>query len=185
MNKRSLLCAMLLGALPAAALAAPTVTFEGEVTDQTCKVMINGQTNSVVLLPTVSMSEFGGSLANGQTAGLTPFTVSLTGCTAPTDAAVDIKTVFLGYDVDAATGVLGNRATANAAKGFGIQLTEKSDDKDSGIVLSGMTPVAGLTLPKDATETEHQFGAQYFVIEASGAQAGKITAVAEYTLSYF
>lgn len=185
MNKRALLCALILGALPAAALAAPTVTFEGEVTDQTCKVLINGQTNAVVLLPTVSMKDFGEPLANAQTAGLTPFTVSLTGCTAPTDAAMNISTVFMGYDVDAASGVMGNRAMANAAKGFGIQLTEKSDDKDTGIKLSGITPVAGLTLAVGETEAQHQFGAQYYVLDASQAAAGKITAVAEYTLSYF
>ena len=33
--------------------AAPTVTFQGEVTDQTCQASINGGTNGVVLLPTV------------------------------------------------------------------------------------------------------------------------------------
>lgn len=177
--------AIALGALPAAALAAPTITFEGEVTDQTCKVMINGQSNAVVLLPTVSMGDFGGALANGQTAGLTPFTVSLTGCTAPTDVAVNINTVFMGYDVDPTTGVLGNRAATNAALGFGIQLTGKPDDKDSGINLSGPTAVPGLTLDVGANNAEQQFGAQYYVVDAGTAKAGKITAVAEYTISYF
>ena len=37
-------------ALPIAATAAPTVTFQGEVTDQTCKATINGQTDSTVSL---------------------------------------------------------------------------------------------------------------------------------------
>lgn len=49
-KKAALLAAI---ALPFSTMAAPTVTFQGEVTDQTCSVNINGQTNSVVLLPTV------------------------------------------------------------------------------------------------------------------------------------
>lgn len=91
------------GMLPCAAFATPTVTFQGEVTDQTCSVSINGQTSSVVMLPTVATTDFGPTLANGQTAGLTPFTVSISDCTAPaTD--INIATKFLGYDVDTGSG---------------------------------------------------------------------------------
>ncbi len=171
------------GVLPCAAFAAPTVTFQGEVTDQTCSVNINGQTNSVVMLPTVSTSDFGTKLANGQKAGLTPFTVSISGCTAPA-ADLNIKTKFLGYDVDASSGVLGNRATADAAVGYGIQLTASSDGTNP-VVLSGATSVDGLVLKASETSASHDFGAQYYVVDATSAQPGKITAVAEYTLSYF
>ncbi|MDP0573572.1 type 1 fimbrial protein, partial [Klebsiella pneumoniae] len=45
------------GMLPCAAFATPTVTFQGEVTDQTCSVSINGQTSSVVMLPTVATTD--------------------------------------------------------------------------------------------------------------------------------
>lgn len=55
-KKAALLAAI---ALPFSTMAAPTVTFQGEVTDQTCSVNINGQTNSVVLMPTVAMADFG------------------------------------------------------------------------------------------------------------------------------
>lgn len=60
-KKAALLAAI---ALPFSTMAAPTVTFQGEVTDQTCSVNINGQTNSVVLLPTVAMADFGATLAD-------------------------------------------------------------------------------------------------------------------------
>lgn len=68
---KTMLTVLTFSALSAFA-ATPTVTFRGEVTSQTCSVSINGNTNSVVLLPTVSTADFGGTLANGQTAGLTP-----------------------------------------------------------------------------------------------------------------
>lgn len=172
-----------LGMLPCAAFATPTVTFEGEVTDQTCSVSINGQTSGVVMLPTVATTDFGGTLATGQTAGLTPFTVSVTGCTAPT-TDLNIATKFLGYDVDATSGVLGNRATSDAAVGFGIQLTASSDGTNP-VLLSGPTSVNGLVLKATKTEASYEFGARYYVINSTGATPGKITSVAEYTLSYF
>ena len=173
----------MLAALPCAALATPTVTFQGEVTDQTCKVEINGQSNSVVMLPTVSTKDFGETLTKGQIAGVTPFTVSVADCTAPA-ADLNIKTVFMGYEVDSATGVLGNRATENKAEGYGIQLSQTADGSKP-IKLNGPTPVEGLVLAKDATGASIDFSAQYYVIDAATAKAGKITAVAEYTLSYF
>ncbi|CAK9885715.1 MAG: Major fimbrial subunit SMF-1 [Candidatus Erwinia impunctatus] len=170
--------------LPAAAFAAPTVTFQGEVSSQTCSVAINGSTNSVVMLPTVATTAFGSTLSNGQTAGLTPFTVTVSGCTAPSTAAQSISTQFLGYNVDSTTGVLGNRLTStNAAAGFGIQLTT-SGTGGTPVVLNGPTTVAGLTLGVGQTSASFDFGARYYVLSSADAKPGKITAVAEYTLSY-
>ncbi|RAU50189.1 type 1 fimbrial protein [Pseudocitrobacter sp. RIT415] len=175
---------MVAAALPLSAFAAPTVTFQGEVTDQTCSVNVNGQTNSVVLLPTVAMADFGATLADGQSAGQTPFTVSVTNCQAPTGSDLAINTTFLGYDVDATTGVMGNRDTSSdAAKGFGIQLMDASTSGNP-VTLSGATSVPGLTLKVGETEASYDFGARYFIMDSTNATAGKITAVAEYTLSY-
>lgn len=165
--------------------AMPTVTFQGEVTSQTCSVTINEETNAVVLLPTVSASDFGATPAEGQTAGLTPFTVTVTGCTAPAAGSgpLPIKTRFRGLDVGD-SGVLGNRATTDAAVGYGIQLTT-TDAGTTPVVLSGITDVPGLSLPEGDTSTSHTFGARYYVIDAASVSPGAITAVAEYTLSYF
>lgn len=178
LNKLALITA--LTALPYSVLAAPTVTFEGEVTSQTCTVDINGQTNSVVLLPTVSLTDFGETLAEGQTAGQTPFTISIAGCQAPT-TDTNITTKFLGYNVENPSGVLGNSSTdANAATGFGIQLLSSTD---SPVTLNGVTDVSGLVLKTGATSASADFGARYYSLGTVGT-AGKITAVAEYTLSY-
>ena len=162
---------------PIAAMAAPTVTFQGEVTDQTCKATINGQTDSTVLLPTVPTTELN---AAGATTGLTPFSISVEDCSVDT-ADVVIGTKFLGHNVTAG-GNLGNVATNNPAQNVSIQLTEKADGS-APVTLNGITKVDGLVLKQGDTSATHQFGAQY-ISEAGSATAGAVTAVAEYTLSY-
>ncbi len=65
-----------------------TITFQGEVTAQTCSVTVNGlEANPVVLLPTVSSSDLD---ASGQTKGKTTFTLGVSGCTSGSDD-LDIK----------------------------------------------------------------------------------------------
>lgn len=162
------------------AKAVNTVTFQGEVASQTCDVSINGNTNSIVMLPTVKLADLTGSA--GKTAGLTPFTVSVSNCTASTTGDTAIKTKFLGHNVDSATGVLGNLASTNAATGVGIQLTQKSDGT-TPVTLNGPTAVAGLVLKQGETSASYDFAAQYYALTAAPA-AGAVTAVAEYTLSY-
>lgn len=161
---------------PIATFAAPTVTFQGEVTSQTCKSSINGQTNSTVLLPTVPTSELA---AAGNTTGITPFTIEVSDCQVDT-ADVDITTKFLGHNVTS-TGNLGNIATADPAENVSIQLTTDAAGK-TPVVLNGVTAVPGLTLTAGETSASHQFGAQYYAEDA--VTAGAVTAVTEYTLSY-
>ncbi|WP_198670200.1 fimbrial protein [Dyella sp. C9] len=160
--------------VPAFALAAPTVTFQGEVTDQTCQATINGDTNSVVLLPTVSAASL---LAAGATAGLTPFTIQVTGCTMGADDLA-IGTEFLGHNVTNG----GNLGNTGSAKNVDIQLTTSASGGNP-VSLNGPTTVPGLVLQAGATSAAYQFGAQY-ISEAGGGEAGSVQAVAEYTLSY-
>lgn len=176
---------LLVTASAAVNAANPTITFNGEVTNQTCTVDVNGQTNSVVMLPTVAMTDFGATLTTAQTAGQTTFTVTVSGCTAPPTTAESISVKLLGYDVDAGTGVLGNRATgADAANGFGIQITGDSAGTNP-IQLDGPTTLPGFSLAVGQSSATHDYGARYYVLDAATASAGKITAVAEYALSYF
>lgn len=182
MNTRLKKIALVLAiaALPGAALAAPTITFQGEVSDQTCKVSVNGDTNSVVLLETVNLADF---TANGAVGGETTFTVSVSDCERPS-VNTPINVNFLGYDVDQNSGVMGNRAAeATAAKGFGIQLLDASGG--GAVMLDGVTSVAGLELASGDDTASHDFAAQYYLIDSTIATAGAVTSVAEYTLSYF
>jgi len=182
LNKLATLTALMV--LPLSAMAAPTVTFEGEVTSQTCSVSINGQTNSIVMLPTVAIKDFGEPLAAAKTAGFTPFTISITDCQKP-EADANITTKFLGYNVDSDSGVLGNTRTGDgAANGFGIQLMKDSQNSDSSKVnLKGVTSVPGLVLKAGETSASYDFGVRYYSLSDKGTP-GKITAVAEYTVSY-
>lgn len=171
--------------LPLPLFAAPTVTFQGEISGQTCDVLINGRTDSVVLLPTVYLTDFsppGTPLTQGQFYGQTPFTVSISGCQS-TSSVTNINTNFLGYNVDP-TGVLGNSYSGgDAATGFGIQLMDAGSG-GTEIRLSGVTSVPGLSLPANQTEASYDYGARYYVLNSTTAAAGKITAIAEYSLSY-
>lgn len=163
--------------LPALANAAPTITFEGEVSAQTCEAEVNGQENATVLLPTVPES----SLASaGAKAGLTPFTIAVKGCaTAGVDTQIGTK--FLGHSVTAG-GNLGNVAVTSPAGNVAIQLTSDAAGT-TPVILNGVTTVAGLELKASETTANHQFGAQY-IAEGGAATAGAVTAVVEYTLSY-
>ncbi|WP_456049174.1 fimbrial protein [Acinetobacter stercoris] len=164
--------------IPVSSFATPQVTFQGEVTTQTCQASINGESNGTVLLPTVSADQLATA---GATTGLTPFTISVSGCTAnPTDD-LKISTKFLGHNTTQ-SGNLGNLAANDiAAKNVSIQLTTDSSGSVP-VQLNGVTSVEGLVLNKGETTASHQFAARYFAEDA--VTAGAVTAVAEYTLSY-
>lgn len=170
-------------ALPCSALAASTVTFQGEVTDETCNININGDTNSIVLLPTVKASDLATS---GAKTGITPFTITLSDCGGGVSGVTSAKTVttnFLGHSVIDPTGILGNTETDTGANFVGIQLLETDDANGTAINLSGVTAAAStISLAAGATSGSHTFGAQYY---ATGtATSGKVSAMAEYTVSY-
>lgn len=162
---------------PAIAIAAPTVTFQGEVSTQTCQAQVNGLDNAIVLLPTVPQT----SLATaGATTGLTPFTISVKDC-ATSGADTQIKTKFLGHSVTTG-GNLGNVATTSPATNVSIQLTSDATGT-TPIVLNGVTSVNGLVLKAGETTANYQYAAQY-IAEGGAATAGAVTGVVEYTLSY-
>jgi len=177
--KKTSLCLALAGSLSSGvALAANTITFEGEVTDQTCKVQINGQSDPVVLLPTVPTTEL---QAPGSTTGLTPFTLTLTHCTAPqSDTPLSVK--FLARGVTSA-GNLRNLANDHAAEHVSIQLTEDDSGSNPIHLTSGPVKVDGLVLKAGQTDVSHTYAARYITSDGN-ATAGAVQAVVEYVISY-
>lgn len=102
--------AIILGSAAAHA-ADGTITITGQITDRTCTVD-NKSKDLAVVLPTVSAA----SLAAGQTAGRTPFTINLTGC-----SEGKVATYFEpGTSVDFNSGRLNN--VSGDAKNVQIQL---------------------------------------------------------------
>lgn len=168
--------ALVMLASPGIVMATPTVTFQGEVTQQTCAVDIAGATAGTVLLPTVTSTEL--SAINSK-AGLTPFTISVSNCAISGDK-LDLKTKFLGHNVTAA-GNLGNKA-ADGATNVALQLT-KAADGVAPIKLIGVTSVDITPVPAGQEGVEHTFGVQY-ISESGNAGAGAVEGVAEYTISY-
>lgn len=176
------LVAILATSYSASAAATQTVTFEGEVSSITCKVSINGDTDAVVLLPTVPASNLA---KEGSTDGATPFTISITDC--GNTAAATVGVVFLGYDVATATdvGVLGNtlEAGSGVATNVGIQILD-----DTGVAINIQPGVLSsssntVSVPAATQSAEVQYNAQYYALGA--ATAGKIKALADYSLTYF
>lgn len=158
--------------------AAPQITFVGEVTDQTCSVQINGQTDAVtVVLPPAQASDLA---TPGSTTGLTPFTLSLTGCSAK---STDIQTYtkFMGQSVTTA-GNLANQAATAPASRVQFQLLNKAVG-GTPVVLSGLTSTDGPTLAANSTSASHDFGVQY-ISEEGGATTGAVQSIAEYYISY-
>ncbi|NAW70377.1 type 1 fimbrial protein [Vibrio sp. V26_P1S5P106] len=155
------------------AFANNTITFNGEVTDQTCSVTVNGNdANPVVLLESVSAATLKEA---GATAGQKTFSIGVTGCTAPT-TDVQVSTVFVG-NVVTADGNLGNTGDA---KNVALQLL---DNSMSPVDLTSMASLSGLTLEAGATSAVTDFGVQY-ISEAGGATPGSVRASLQYAVSY-
>ncbi|CNF32235.1 type 1 fimbrial protein [Yersinia mollaretii] len=175
MNKITLAMALFAASTTASMAASNnTITFQGEVTGQTCSVTVNGlEANPMVLLPTVSSTDLD---ASGKTAGKTTFTLGVSGCTA--DAAdVDIKTVFVGNQVSAS----GNLKNTGTAANVELQLL-KDATTTTGIDLNSGLAQDGIVLLAGNTSAEHDFAVQYF---ATGQTApGTVVASVQYAVSY-
>ncbi|HEY3589472.1 MAG TPA: fimbrial protein [Buttiauxella sp.] len=155
--------------------SANTITFKGEVTEQTCSVSVNGSSaRPVVLLPTVSKSELATAT---DTAGLTTFTLGVSGCTVDS-TDLQIKTLFIGTNVTS-NGNLGNSGTAT-----NVELQLLTDATGTSVInLSNPTAIAGMTVLAGETTAEHDYAVQYYTPTGS-AGAGTVVGVVQYAISY-
>lgn len=161
-------------ALSSAAMANNTIKFQGEVADQTCSVNINGNASApLILLPTVPTSALD---TVGKKAGLTPFTVNLTGCTA-SGTATAIKTVFVGNNLTAG----GHMGNTGSATGVTLQLVDPLIPA-TPLDLTGQTGAPGLSLAANATTASHDFAVEYYA--ESPAVPGSVLGSVQYSISY-
>lgn len=167
---------LVLGALFGANVQANnTITFIGEVSDQTCEVTINGNaSNPTVLLPTVSKADLASA---GSTAGETPFTIAVSGCTVNATQASPISTVFVGNNLTNA-GNLGNTGTAT-----NVALQILDGVGGAGVDLTGSAAVAGLNVAAGETTASYDFAVQY-ISETGNATSGSVTSSVQYAVSY-
>ncbi|MDQ1215037.1 fimbrial protein [Pantoea anthophila] len=184
MKKLAFLTASVVSALfvsQAFAASDNTITFQGEVTAETCSVTINGNSaNPLVLLPSVSASDL---LKSGDVKGATTFEIGVSGCTGKTDdvSTTTISTVFSGNSVSTA-GNLTNVAATNGAKNVEIQILQPDGKTWIDFNKGTFKATGDLSLKGKATSASSIYTAQYFATDA--ASAGAVEATLQYAVSY-
>lgn len=149
-----------------------TVTINGKVTDQTCKVSANSK-DITVTLPTVGV----GSLATaGTTAGRTPFTINLENC-----KAGQVSAFFeTGGNVDAASGRLNNTGNASNVQ---VQLLSDSSVVIPVLANAAQAPVTTkATVANDDGSAALNYYAEYYATGKAGA--GDVATSVKYTINY-
>lgn len=181
MKKLAFLSASLMSVLFASqayAVSNNTITFQGEVTSETCSVTVNGNTaKPTVLLPSVNVSALD---ASGKVAGQTTFDIRVTGCTGSETTSTVISTVFTGNNVSE-KGNLSNLAATDAADNVEIQIL---DTKGTEINFNdgAFTGAGDLTLAAGKKDASATYTAQYYATDV--ATAGAVEATMQYAVSY-
>lgn len=103
-----------------------TITFNGELTDTTCEVDINGQgSDATVVLPTVGVNQL---TASGDTTGRTSFNMNISDCVIGTEGGHSKVSAFFqpGNTVDLSTGRLKN--VGGSATNVDLRLLDASNN---------------------------------------------------------
>jgi len=171
-----LLAATVLAAAPALSMAAGTITFKGNVTNQTCTVSVDNQPSPQVDLPEVSVNQL---TAAGMTAGLKEFEVTVSGCTGHT-TALNISTVFSGDAIQ--NGALKNQLT-DGAQNVALQLLRDNTQSQTSVIdLNGTTSIPGLIVEAGQPSGSKIFAVRYLATGA--ATAGAVQSVVNYDITY-
>lgn len=188
MNKTLLFAALIAGfgitaLAPQIAHAADgTITFSGKVLSSTCSVgTVTGGSvtsgNVAVTLPDVQSTAF---TAQGSHAGLTPFSLNLTGCPT-TPSGVSVGATFSGASIDPSTGAIKNTSGASFSNAE-VQMTDSSGTAINLNSQPAFGPVTASISPSGTASLSYQ--AQYFQPTATAITAGTVTAAVSYTLTY-
>ncbi|MDO1528967.1 fimbrial protein [Fulvimonas sp. R45] len=162
--------------VPQAARAADgTVTFNGKVLSSTCTVSNATGGNVAVTLPDVPVSNF---TAQGSTAGLTPFSLNLTGCPT-TPSGVVVGAAFSGASIDGTTGAIKN-ATGAGNSNVEVQMTNAGG---TAVNLNTNPNPVNATISAGGTATL-SYQAQYYQPTSTAVTAGTVAASVTYTLTY-
>lgn len=158
------------------------VKFEGEVVDQTCKVVVGTALSNnyqTVTLPKVAETAL---VTKGDKAGTTPFSINLEGCKA-NSATQMVKAQFVlspNVDVDNEY-TLKNTAAATPAANVNLQLANIDASQVIAIGNPAGDNVKATDLNGQTTGTL-RYNVQYY---ATGtATAGKVASEVEYNIVY-
>jgi len=171
----ALLMACALGANMAHAEKTAEITFTGIVTDQTCKITINGDDDGDVtlILPVAKTDDLSGQ---DKTFGRTEFELKLHGCK-ETKHAKNVKVKFTNGN-PVGNGYLKNieQDGANVA----VQLLDAGSN-DAAINVTNWT--SEWSLPGEGKEHTHTFAAQYISLEDT-IKPGKVKSVVTVDMEY-
>ncbi|MGS0895686.1 fimbrial protein [Burkholderia stagnalis] len=167
-----------LAAASAAHAADGTITFTGNIISSTCKVSNGAGGNVAVTLPKVGTNTLA---AVGSTAGRTPFSVTLEGCTTGGENPTKVGVVFeSGSNVNQSTGRLTLDGGEDSASNVEISVL---NDKQSPIKLGAMGEQGGqmIDIAADGKATLNYFAEYYATGVATGGQANSKV---QYSLTY-
>ena len=177
MNKLTTSLMLVSTMLVAGTSQAAQVNFSGEVTSQTCKFEgLSGGDFHNVAMGSVSQ----GLLQTvGQTAGATPFSLSLSGCTTNDD--IDIKWGAANADQQNA-GTLKNTESTGAAQNVNIQLLKVKLGGNEAIDLNNQNDSGKQHVTNGAQTYTFNYIAQFYATGAS--KAGSVKSNATIDIAY-
>lgn len=161
------------------AWAANTINFSGEVTDQTCSAVVDGNTDPTVVLQSVPVSALNGTV--GKTAGETSFTLRLTGCVVPTSTSEHFTAVFQATNPTSA-GNLTNTASGGAS-GVALQMLAAPGGTKLDLAGNAAVEAGDIVLASGQSSASHDYAVQY-VAEAATVTPGPVLGSVTYTLRY-
>ncbi|MGS5368606.1 fimbrial protein [Escherichia coli] len=178
MRKIQFIIGMLAVASSSATLAYDgTINFTGKVVAQTCSVS-SGSKNLTVTLPTVSEASLA---AATNTAGLTPFTIELTGC--DTSAASGAQNVKAYFEPNATTDYDTGNLNIAASGAGNVQIQLLNADGVTPIKLGQDVAGQDVTAVQiDNAAMKLRYNAQYYA--TATATAGDVSATVNYTIAY-
>jgi major type 1 subunit fimbrin (pilin) len=164
----------------AATTSSGTITIKGQVVSSTCNVAVNGSQNPTITLPTYDTN----TLLSGVSAGWTPVTMSLTGCTAVT-GQTQVFPYFTGTSIDTASGYLKN---ATGAGNSNVEVAFSTTQSISGALQlqngSGAQGAGTATLPTTGTNAPSFTYYAGYIAFGANATAGAVNTNVQYALNY-
>lgn len=180
--KHLLLAGVAAGAANMAMATTGTITFNGQVVADSCKVTVDGTTGTVVTLPTVKTSDLS---SDGAVAGKTPFTLYIKECG---DAVVARGITLSLTDPNNFDGtnnnLLKNKLTSSQATNVGIQLADESSSS-TDINFNGNPNTRDITGANITNgEATLPLSASYKSTSVAGATPGAVTSELTWTITY-
>ncbi|MBL5904473.1 fimbrial protein [Serratia fonticola] len=159
-----------------------TITINGQVTNITCAINVNGQSGGDYELTLPTVSEL--SLKSGNTAGANLLAIQVKGCTSSkSELPSGVRAAFENTNVNPSTGNLLN-TTAPGGATLGATNVEIQLTNSSKLPINLITNVNNVATPIDVNgDATMNYYVQY-IAPSADAIAGKVTTSAVYSLDY-